>query len=263
MNDLGSKPAEVRHEDEELASRARRALRRSGESSWEAAECFVELSRRGWTQTRIGKECGASQSSVSRFIACAEKYAVPHNRPPFWDVYKHCHASENSGTTEWFTPAVILDAVRECLGGAIDLDPATTPDNPTGATHFFTAKDDGLSRPWDWPTLVNPPYGGVTPDWCKKIHDEAQRGAVILALLPCGARFSTGYWQERILHERLAAVCFHRGRVKFVAEGGERPGNPYDSAIYGFNASPRKFARAFVPLGTVLEISRVTHGPAV
>jgi hypothetical protein len=48
-----------------------------------------------------------------------------------------------------------------------------------------------------------------------------------------------------------------------VAKELEGLGFLTDSAIYGFNASARKFARAFRPLGKVLEISRVTHGPAV
>jgi hypothetical protein len=161
------------------------------------------------------------------------------------------------GSVEWYTPTAILDPVRHYFGGPIPLDPATAADNPTGATRFFTEADDGLSRPWDWPTFVNPPYGGTMADWCQKIHAEAERGTVILALLPCGARFSTEYWQEHILHGRLTALCFHRGRVKFVGEGGERPGNPYDSALYGFNADPRKFARAFGPLGKVKGISEV------
>jgi len=141
------------------------------------------------------------------------------------------------------------------INGVRSAGPTTRP----AASRFFTADDDGLSRPWDWPTFVNPPYGKTTPDWCRKLHDEARRGTVILALLPCGARFSTDYWQEHILHGRLTAVCFHRGCVRFVGEGGEQPGNPYDAALYGFNASPRKFARAFGPLGKVLEISRVTQ----
>jgi hypothetical protein len=141
------------------------------------------------------------------------------------------------------------------INGARSAGPTTRP----AASRFFTADDDGLSRPWDWPTFVNPPYGKTTPDWCRKLHDEARRGTVILALLPCGARFSTDSWQEHILHGRLTAVCFHRGCVRFVGEGGEQPGSHYDSALYGFNASPRKFARAFGPLGKVLEISRVTQ----
>jgi ParB family chromosome partitioning protein len=80
--------AEVRDADSEIASRAKRALKRSGESSWEAADCFLELSERGWTQARIGKECGASQSSVSKFIACARRYSLANNRPAFWDAYR-------------------------------------------------------------------------------------------------------------------------------------------------------------------------------
>ena len=67
---------------------AKAAIERAGESSWEAADAFLELSARGWTQQRIGAACGVSQSSVSRFVSCARRYAVTHIRPPFWEAYR-------------------------------------------------------------------------------------------------------------------------------------------------------------------------------
>lgn len=58
-------------------------------SRWHEADCYVELAHRGWTQQRIGNACGGiSQSKVSRLIACALTYAVPHNRPTFWTAYE-------------------------------------------------------------------------------------------------------------------------------------------------------------------------------
>jgi hypothetical protein len=36
---------------------------------------------------KLADEFGVDQSKVSRFLACARNYAVPHNRPPFWKAY--------------------------------------------------------------------------------------------------------------------------------------------------------------------------------
>ena len=85
--------------DEQLLQVAKAAVKRAGESSWEAADAFLELSNRGWTQQRIADECGVSQGGVSRFIACAKKYALAHDRPPFWEAYRkvggHATAKED------------------------------------------------------------------------------------------------------------------------------------------------------------------------
>jgi ParB family chromosome partitioning protein len=158
---------------------------------------------------------------------------------------------------EWYTPPEIVGRVRDYFGGAIPLDPATAPHNPTGAERHFTAADDGLAQDWSGAgVFLNPPYGEAIADWCAKIHEEAGKGTPIVALLPCGARFSTEYWQDHILNDRLAALCFVRKRVKFIDRGGEaQDSNPYDSAIYGFNTDAPRFAEAFAPLGVVLPIS--------
>jgi ParB family chromosome partitioning protein len=162
-------------------------------------------------------------------------------------------------SVEWYTPPELLECVRGYFGGPIPLDPATAPHNPTGALRYFTAKENGLKQDWAGEgVFVNPPYGKALPDWCRKIHEEADKGVPIIALMPCGARFSTTYWQDHILSGLLTAWCYVRGRVAFVGPNGEeQASNPYDSAIYGFNADPNRFARAFEPLGQVFQVGKV------
>jgi hypothetical protein len=159
--------------------------------------------------------------------------------------------------TVYITPTKILTPIRSYFGGQIPLDPATEASNPTDAVQFFILEDDGLKLPWNQPTFVNPPYGSGIKDWCKKIHDEAARGTTIIALMPCGARFSTKYWQNYILSEKLQAICFVRGRVSFLRpDGTPAKQNPYDSQILGYNVDVDKFVKTIGPLGKVLRVTQ-------
>lgn len=175
---------------------------------------------------------------------------------------KKANWADKSGRNSiWLTPPQLLVPVGSYFpGGRIPLDPATLPSNPTNAERFFTERDDGLTRPWDGPVFVNPPYSRTRKSqrvppirlWAAKIHEEALRGQEILALLPCGARFSTAYWQDCILGAKeLNALCFIRGRVKFINGRTGKIGkqNTYDSMFYGFNVSWRRFKKAFSALG--------------
>jgi site-specific DNA-methyltransferase (adenine-specific) len=164
-------------------------------------------------------------------------------------------------TPEWFTPESILECVRAYYAGPIPLDPATHPSNPTKALRFYTQADDGLKQPWTDPVFINPPYGKEIRLWCEAIHNWSLTNVPIVALLPCGARFSTKYWQQHILSERLQAVCFVRSRVKFLREDGSVGGqNPYDSAIYLYNGTPTKFQEAFGKLGKCFSLQLLTSG---
>jgi phage N-6-adenine-methyltransferase len=163
-------------------------------------------------------------------------------------------ADKSGANSVWLTPPEVLAAIRDYFGAPIPLDPAT---------RFFTKTDDGLARPWKAGVFVNPPYsksdGEKIPPirlWIAKIHAEAERGTEILALLPCGARFSTGYWQDHALVPELRAVCFVRGRVNFIdgRTGVQKKANTYDSMIYGFNADPERFAEAFRRLGACFDV---------
>lgn len=83
------------------------------------------------------------------------------------------------------TPPYVLEPVRASLGGAIALDPCTEPDNPTGATTFYTAENDGASAPWDAPTIyVNPPYSKARERWVERCIEAATAGSRVVLLMP-------------------------------------------------------------------------------
>lgn len=162
-------------------------------------------------------------------------------------------------STDYITPESILVPVRAYFGGKIPLDPATIASNPTKAKRFFTPAEDGLSKGWSRKgNFLNPPYGKEIREWVAKVHEQAEKGRIIIALLPCGARFSTKYWQDTVLTEWLTASCFVRGRIAFLREDGSKAtGNPYDSMIYGFNVRPHKFAVHFGHLGKVFKMENL------
>ena len=155
------------------------------------------------------------------------------------------------------TPESILAPVRQYFGRCIPLDPATTKNNPTKALKFFTAEDDGLQQAWTADAFVNPPYGKIIREWCRKIDEEAQRGLSIIALLPCGSgRPGTRYWQDHILTCHLKTICYVRGRVAFLKpDGTPVANNTYPSHLLGFNVDRARFRECFGHLGKVLWVA--------
>ena len=169
-------------------------------------------------------------------------------------------------STIYLTPDKIADPVRLYFpDGVIPLDAATEPSNPMRAAEFccdpasnVESTGDGLAISWsDYDgVFVNPPYGRGMKNWCAKIHEETVAGAEILALLPCGARFSTKYWQDHILNPGLDVTLFVRGRVQFLRPDGSPTAgsNPYDSQLLGFNVDVDRFVEIFGHLGKIVKM---------
>lgn len=67
------------------------------------------------------------------------------------------------------TPEWLLALAREALGGSIDIDPCTEPENPTGATIWYTEREPAPD-PWPPGTVwCNPPWGaGEIIRWARK-----------------------------------------------------------------------------------------------
>jgi hypothetical protein len=151
------------------------------------------------------------------------------------------------------TPCGIVEPVRSFFGGCIDLDPATTPDNPTGARHLFTKADDGLSKSWlgHESIFINPPY---TPEWYRKIADEVNAGAAeTIALLkasPCTN------WAQEVILPPASAVCFIKGRLTF---GDATSPAGFGSMLIYFGSQRRRFAKVFADLGWVVPVSTPTN----
>ena len=132
-----------------------------------------------------------------------------------------------SSTTDlWATPQDFFDELNEEF--EFTLDPCATPDNAKCAK-FFTKEQDGLKQDWTGERVFcNPPYGRAIGAWVKKCHDEAQKGTLVVMLIP--ARTDTSYFHDYIYHK--AEIRFIRGRLKF---GGASQGAPFPSMVVIYN----------------------------
>jgi site-specific DNA-methyltransferase (adenine-specific) len=120
-------------------------------------------------------------------------------------------AMRTNASTEWATPvAVFVPLMAEF---DFQLDVCASADNAK-CDNYYTAVDDGLRLPWAprrcW---MNPPYGLETPKWVKKARIEAERGALVVGLVP--ARTDTAWFHNDVV-EAGAEIRFIRGRVRFV-----------------------------------------------
>jgi len=150
------------------------------------------------------------------------------------------------------TPSVLVEPIRNFFGGMIDLDPATTLDNPTGARHFFTKAENGLEQSWGGfeSVFINPPY---SQEWYRKIANEVTAGAAeTIALLkasPCTR------WAQEVILPPASAVCFIKGRLTF---GNETSPAGFGSWLVYFGSQRRRFAKVFGDLGWVVPTNQPT-----
>ena len=70
-------------------------------------------------------------------------------------VVQHSSRSNN-----WGTPLDVVESARVVLG-SIDLDPASSKrwNKDIRASQIYTARDDGLTKPWRGSVFANPPGG--------------------------------------------------------------------------------------------------------
>lgn len=132
----------------------------------------------------------------------------------------------SSRTDDWATPADLyaeLDAEF-----SFTLDPCATPDNAK-CPSFYTREDDGLAKPWSGHVFMNPPYGAAIGLWMAKAWLEAQRGALVVCLVP--ARVDTAWWHD---YAAKGEVRFLRGRLRF---GTAEHSAPFPSAVVVFRPS--------------------------
>jgi hypothetical protein len=157
-----------------------------------------------------------------------------------------------AGRQDWRTPPEVLDLVRAALRGRIDLDPCASRE-ALGAggligeqRNIFGPPDaSGLEEPWAGRVYVNPPFDGLA-EWatkCRREHEE--HGAEVILLLP--ARTDTAYWHEHV--STAKAVCFWRGRMRFV---GASASAPFPTALAYWGAWPWAFHEAMRSKGMVV-----------
>jgi len=80
----------------------------------------------------------------------------------------------------WATPRLLGRNLVEEFGCRLDV---AASHSTALCSRYFTAADDGLSRPWDVTVWCNPPYSDPSP-WVKRAIMEADRGRDSVLLLP-------------------------------------------------------------------------------
>ncbi len=152
---------------------------------------------------------------------------------------------------EWFTPKKYLQAARDVLRG-IDLDPASckTANKVVKAKRFFTASDDGLSRPWTCRSLwLNPPFGDVGPRFVAKLLEEYENQDVKEAILLVNSHCTDAKWFQPLFDYVL---CFTDHRSKFWHPSAKRSQPTHGSVFIYFGKNPRKFEKHFRNFGAIV-----------
>lgn len=116
----------------------------------------------------------------------------------------------NADTTDvWLTPPDLVKSL-----GSFTLDPAAPEFAPfRHAPLWYNEKHDGLVQPWVGRVFMNPPYGGLTGKFMKKLADHGDGIALIFA------RVETKWFKDQVW-DRADAIMFFDKRVAFVREDG-------------------------------------------
>lgn len=161
------------------------------------------------------------------------------------------HRAQGTGENEWYTPRQYLDVARELLGG-IDLDPASSAlaNETVQAKRFFSLDDNGLAREWDGKVWLNPPYAQPAIQlFAEKIVAEVRAGRVTEAVMLTHNYTDTEWFHHA--ESAASAICFTRGRIRFVSPQGELASPTQGQAFFYFGARADAFASAFKRFGFV------------
>lgn len=145
----------------------------------------------------------------------------------------------SSTSFEWRTPSGIFKALEKEFG-PFDLDPCADPKSRRGR-NFYSIDEgwSGLAKKWEGHVFMNPPYGRQIIQWVEKAYDEANRGALVVCLIPC--RTDTRWWHDFVM--KADEIRFIRGRLKFMQDNGIENSAPFPSAIVVFGKGNHRVHR--------------------
>jgi hypothetical protein len=171
--------------------------------------------------------------------------------------HKDSELVQQSLSNEHYTPKQYLDAAREVFGGSIDLDPASCAEanQVVHATEFFTAEDDGLTKPWHGNVWLNPPYGRHVGDFVAKFIEECKADHTKAGIVLVNAHCTDTDWFQPLWN---GVLCFTNHRVNFYGDD-VRSGSTHGSVFVYFGPDGERFAQAFKQFGVVVEISRLSE----
>lgn len=216
-----------------------------------APEEVQEATRAGVMSIHLSSQVAALPDEEKAAVAAAPIESI---KEVAQEAVKRAHVANNSGNNEWYTPEKYIALARSVMG-SIDLDPASSEiaNRVIQAETFFTAEDDGRTKQWDGNVWMNPPYAQpLISDFAEAVASKFQSGEIRQACILVNNATET-QWFQRMM-EAARAVCFTKGRIKFVDVDGNPGGSPLQGqAIIYMGPYTREFADAFRAEGTVLE----------
>lgn len=131
----------------------------------------------------------------------------------------------NGNGRHWETPPEVFDPLDAEFH--FTLDPCAT-EATAKCTTFFTETDDGLQQDWGGHRVfMNCPYGREIYAWTKKARESAERGSLVVGLLPASTDLK--WWHDDVVGH--AEVRYLRGRVRFLTDGPYRASGFFASVI--------------------------------
>lgn len=176
---------------------------------------------------RWQREAAVDHETFEAYLASCREEQREITQAGLLNIAKGCHVSANSGENEWYTPPEYIEAARDVMG-SIDLDPASceTAQGNVRAKRFYTSDDDGLAKKWTGNVWLNPPYSkDLIGQFAAKVVAESSRFEQAIVLVNNAT--DTAWFHE--LASVASAICFLRGRVKFL----DRTGKPANTPVQG------------------------------
>jgi len=168
-------------------------------------------------------------------------------------IQGQAHVSFNTGNNEWYTPSIYIEAARSVMG-SIDIDPASTEvaNRIVQATKYYTTEDDGRLQSWEGNVWMNPPYAQpLIAEFCDLLVQKYQTGEVKQACVLVNNATETVFYQAML--KACSAVCFIKGRVRFIDQQGNESGAPLQGqTVLYFGGRVTEFATMFEVFGVIL-----------
>jgi ParB family chromosome partitioning protein len=167
------------------------------------------------------------------------------------------HVGNATGENEWYTPEEYIIAAKELMKN-IDVDPASSDiaNQTVIATKYYTAEDDGRIQKWEGNVWMNPPYAQpLVTEFCDLLVEKFKSGEVKQACVLVNNATETNFYQNMM--ENCQAICFIKGRVKFIDREGKSTGTPLQGqTILYFGGNHKEFGAIFSQFGVVLHAGK-------
>jgi len=131
----------------------------------------------------------------------------------------------NNNNDEWFTPKYVIEKVKECFDGVIDLDPCSCEkaNDRIKAIEYFDKTNNCLHNNWKGKVFLNPPYSsGLLAHVLSKAVYEYTVGNIDEMIILTNSGTDTR-WNRIMLNGTQAYTL---GRLRFVYPDGTIAGTP-------------------------------------